>query len=207
MSLSGAWQLWSRISPAVRDSLPTNRPHPPRSVLQGQKALAAPGFPSPLCTRGSGTHTERESVSPGAGTLLPFHTGHVPAHPVCGSIQRRGVDRDFPQSSDSGGTHLVSQQPGDLFPSSVSVGAQELKGAAFRSSSQISRQAVELTSIRVTRRVHQEGLLLLWEYGTTETRDLEKSQLSVDLCRRGSSRNTLCLLVGTQGARSGAGRG
>ncbi|XP_068871974.1 serine/threonine-protein kinase pim-2-like [Aphelocoma coerulescens] len=45
LSLSRACRVWSRISPAVRGSLPANRPHPPRSLLQGRKALSAQGFP------------------------------------------------------------------------------------------------------------------------------------------------------------------
>lgn len=57
-------------------------------------------------------------------------------------------------------------------------------------------------SLCVTPPIHQEGVLVLYKYGTMETPHIEKSQHLVDLSKLGSSRKAVCLLLWTQGARS-----
>ena len=99
------------------------------------------------------------------------------AVPGYGAIQSRSAALSCPHCHvpTAFSSALHHDELCEFYPSSVYRAAvQELKGAAFRSSSKISRQEGELVAILGTHHVHQEGVLVLWEYGTMGTQEFGK---------------------------------
>lgn len=120
------------------------------------------------------------------------------AVPGYGAIQSRSAALSCPHCHvpTAFSSALHHDELCEFYPSSVYRAAvQELKGAAFRSSSKISRQEGELVAILGTRRVHQEGVLVLWELRNNGNTRVWKNPCFVWICAKGGAAETLCVCL------------